>query len=181
MKSHNNSILKYLKPRTDLVSYSTSIIKLFLSLGVATACIFRPSVSSEKLNTVVSIFCAIICIPVVFLFAGSIVEFVSTFYNRKHNRKDPRTITVYKNVDIDSVICGVKQNAIIDYEILWYNRIIHCGSSSDCAPENSDFFDKKYFIDSVLYDDIDSFRKALSSYMVNDSIQVITIDGLEQK
>ena len=180
MKKQESFLTEAFKPQMNLYSYRVPIVKLILSFSFGAVCIFRPPIHNQQINTMMKLVCGALSIPIIFLLGVSVVEFITTYYNRKNRKKDPRTITSYKAVSIDSVIQDVEQNAIIDFEVLWYDRIIHCGSSSDCLPENSDFFDKKMFIDSVLYDDLNQFREDLSAYLVNGSLQIISIDGIKQ-
>lgn len=180
MKEQKSFLTKAIKPQTNLYSYRTSIIKLILSCVLAAVCILRPTIHNQQINTIVNLVCGAFSIPIVFLFGASVVEFITTFFNRRNRKKDPNKITAFKRVDIDSVIQAATQNAIIDFEVLWYDRILHCGSSSDCLPENSVFFDKQYFIDSSLYDNLDLFKKDLSTYLIDGSLQILSIDGIKQ-
>ena len=82
---------------------------------------------------------------------------------------------------IDDVLSQIESNDIIEYQILADDRAILIGASSDNRYGSDKFFDKKYYCDKQEFDTIDELSNALSKYLFDDCLKVMSIDGIKVK
>ncbi len=94
---------------------------------------------------------------------------------KKKNNLIPTTISV------NAVISLLADNDIIEFEVAKEETSIFLGSSSDCEPGSSVFFDKLYYIETKAYTDLDNMIEALNDLFPDGEIPVLLIDGVSPK
>lgn len=173
--------MKLFEPNLNSTSYTIPIIKLVISVAIITACVFRNSIFHIENKLLGIIFSSvafvftIICIVIAYI---SCCEIYATFENTHEsviaNEK-------YSLMHIDDILSRIDSNDIIEYQILTDSGTILIGASSDNRYGSNKFFDKKYYCDKQEFDSIDELSNALSKYLVNDYLQVLSIDGIKVK
>ena len=173
--------MKLFEPNLNSTSYTIPIIKLVISVVIITACVFRNSIFHIENKLLGIIFSSvafvftIICVVIAYI---SCCEIYATFENTHEsviaNEK-------YSLIHIDDILSQIDSNDIIEYQILTDSGTILIGASSDNRYGSNKFFDKKYYCDKQEFDSIDELSNALSKYLVNDYLQVLSIDGIRVK
>ena len=173
--------MKLFEPNLNSTSYKIPIIKLVISVAIITACVFRNSIFHIENKLLGIIFSSvafvftIICVVIAYI---SCCEIYATFENTHEsviaNEK-------YSLIHIDDILSQIDSNDIIEYQILTDSGTILIGASSDNRYGSNKFFDKKYYCDNQEFDSIDELSNALSKYLVNDYLQVLSIDGIRVK
>ena len=170
--------MKLFEPNLNSTSYTIPIIKLVISVAIITACVFRNSIFHVENKLLGIIFSSvafvftIVCVVIVYV---SCCEIYAIFENTHEsviaNEK-------YSLVHVDDILSQIDSNDIIEYQILTDSGTILIGASSDNRCGSNKFFDKKYYCDKQEFDSIDELSNALSKYLVNDYLKVLSIDGI---
>ena len=85
----------------------------------------------------------------------------------------------YKPYSLEEIVSLVEKNDIIEIEIKTETDIVKIGSRSDCKAGSSKFFDKKFYIKDIEYDDLKTFIDEIKIYAKDGYINVIFIDGIQ--
>lgn len=86
-----------------------------------------------------------------------------------------------KQYTIDEIASLAESNDIIEIKIVFKNKGVMIGSTSDSKYSSSKFFDKQYFIEDEMFEEIEDFKSALLPYTINGQVSVISIDGIVLK
>lgn len=171
------------KVQTNLKSYKYPIIKIIVSLIIISFSIFRKQIlmiSSGWVLAIITCVCFVLVILSIFSVYISISELFYTYSNRntqkEKNVNDIDTSNL-KQLSINGIITLVKENDIINFEIILNNCIVKVGSSSDYNIVTGAFFDKTYYIDSNEYDSVEVFENELLSYAHEETVQILSVDG----
>lgn len=171
--------MKLFEPNLNSSSYTIPIIKLIVSVLIIIACVFRKSIfgfENKSLGVIVSVaafLLTIVCIVIAYI---SCCEIYATYENTHES------IIVndkYRLMHIDDILSQIESNDIIEYQILTDSGTLLIGASSDNRYGSNKFYDKKYYCDKQEFDSIDELSNALSNYLVNDYLQVLSIDGVK--
>lgn len=165
-----------------LKSYTYPIVKILICIIVIIILINRNYIvyiEKTYLNIVVGLICAIVgmmCILCVYI---SFAEIICVSEKRGSTEISSRIFAEKaKNISVDEVLSLVKNNDIIEIDIIFDNALIKMGTSSDCNYGSSKFFDKLYYIGSEEFIELDKFKLSLNKYSINDLITVLKIDGI---
>ncbi len=180
--------MKILGSQTDLTNYTPSIIKLLVCSAILTLLYYRGVIYtylSDKMLYAVNTLALVIHFSVVICILNTIAEFVYTYRNRKQLKKNNdikqkkrKGTSKSRMLSIDDIVSLVAKNDIIEIELLIGEKTILVGASSDCNKGDSNFFDKRYYVEKDEYDSIVLFVEALNSLDCNDLFEVLLIDGV---
>lgn len=79
---------------------------------------------------------------------------------------------------LSQIVLLLDKNDIIEIMIKAGEKIVYIGVSSDCKVGSSKFFDKRFYIEDIEYDNMELFIEKLKSYSENEYINVLTIDDI---
>ena len=173
--------MKLFEIRTELTSYTYSVVKIVICLSVILFCIFRNllfRLSNSWANFAVTLLCFVITIASSLCLYISIGELFHTYENRKNKKYQPSNV---KQLTVDAITKIVSENDIVEIEVCTDNKILKIGASSDCKYSNSIFFDKLFYISSIEYKTIEQFTDALIELFPERIIVVSKIDDLPLK
>lgn len=166
-----------------LESYKPSVIKMIISaVLIPITLLIRLNVYIE--NEILEKFAASFSALFIVLCAQCFIMAWSEL-GHVHDNKEKRNASFqeYNKIAIDislkKLLSMIKKEDIICFDILFNEKIIHVGASSDSTP--SKFFDKRYYINDVEFEDFEEFKIKLSEYLVNNCIKVASIDDVPVK
>lgn len=134
---------------------------------------------SKLIKIIISVLGVVVVLACAFCIYISGAELLQAYENReKETALSDRIIANSKQYTIDEIISLVESNDIIEIKIVFKNKGVMIGSSSDNEYSSSKFFDKLYFIEDEMFEEIEYFKSALLSYAINEQISVISIDGV---
>lgn len=166
-------------------SYVYPITKILICLGLIIVLINRNSIihiDNRVIDVIVTFLSTVTVIACIFCIYISFAEFIIIDENRAKERAlSDRIIASSKKYAIDKIVTMVESNDIIDIQIVWKNKAIGIGASSDCKNYDSNFFDKLYYVDKEEFENIEDFKSALVPYLMDGTISVISIDGIKPK
>ena len=112
----------------------------------------------------------------------SFAELILVSENRaKDKALSDRDIISSEEYTIGEIIAMVESNDILAIEIVSDKKKIEIGSSSYSESFSSKLTDKLYYIDKEEFYDIEQFKSKLFSYLVNEKVLVISVDGIPAK
>lgn len=83
------------------------------------------------------------------------------------------------DIQLDRIFSMLEKEDIMCFDILYNEKIVYMGASSDSIPSN--FFDKRYYINNIEFEDFEEFKTKLAEYSVNNCIKVARIDDVPVK
>lgn len=170
LDERRGSLLK--KSATKMVIYGSVILIL----------IFRKSlfhIEEGHSILILDILCGIIGIPCIYGFVLSSLAFLQVVEDglREKGKKGVLAKTA-RQYTISSIVELIKENGIIEVLLKKDGKIIRIGAKSDCDSHGV-FFDKSYYIGKKDYISIDEFESALYPYQIDETLSVISVDGLD--
>ena len=168
-----------------LESYKAPTIKMIISIIIIIIVLISGKFINID-NRVVDIIIRLIGVLFIFLCIVRIVISSSEFSYVKDNM-DKKNATYEKflkmaiNISLEKTLSLIFDNDIIDFEILYDEKIINIGASSDSNNGSSKFFDKRYFINDNEFENFEVFKSKLMEYLTNDVILVARIDDVPAK
>ena len=111
---------------------------------------------------------------------GVIIIYGSVRKNRKVAKYKSKVIPTTP-FSLERVICLVKENDIIEFEIIADKYVEKVGSSSDYDKCKDIFFDKRFYVGENEYLSSAKFTEALSNFSIDGKIKVIAVDGVKTK
>ena len=82
---------------------------------------------------------------------------------------------------MDEIVFLFEKNDIIAIKIKANEEIMEIGSSSNCKAGSNKFFDKKFYIENIEFDNLETFIEKIKIYIQNGYLNVISIDGIKVK
>ena len=163
-------------------SYIYPIIKIIVFVVLIIIFINRGRIipiDSKVINVVISILCTVVGFACIYCIYISGAELIQAHENReKEAVLSDRIIANSKQYTIDEIASLAESNDIIEIKIVFKNKGVMIGSSSDSKNSSSKFFDKLYFIDDEMFKEIEDFKSELLPYAINGQVSVISIDGI---
>lgn len=172
---------KLFEVQTNLTNYMYPISKIIISVLIVLFSIFRKRlfvIDSKPLNIFVTLICFVFTMVSILSFYISISELFYVCRNRKAEHTDVKSLATVP-FDFDRINSLVKDNDIIEFEIIANEKMLRVGASSDCEVNSLVFFDKRFYIEKEEYLTIEEFEEALSRYMSDGKINVVTVDGVK--
>ncbi len=164
--------------QTNLKSYSYPIVKIIACITLILLCIFRGNIfdfSSRWIDMIVSLVCFVVVVLCILCLYISIGEIFHTYSNRHHTHVNSHNAVVYSQ---KAIVNLVKEQDIVEVDIITSVGIIKVGSSSENDYCSSCFFDKKYYIGNKEFKTSKQFAEALTQYTAQNKLLVVSIDGL---
>ena len=174
--------MKLFKLRTNLATYRSPITRGFASIFVLFLIFYRNKYMHIE-NQLVEHISTIVCLVLILLSIQCIYISIAEIYYVFKNRHTPKVkqIKITAVVPLDAILKLLRENDIIEIEILSSNRIVKLGASSDCKHNSSVFFDKEYYINSHTYQSLDTLKETLNNMLGNQECAVIAIDGCDAR
>ena len=172
---------KIFKLQTNLINYTYPLTKIVISMLIILFSVFRGSlfvISIKPLNFLLTLFCLVFTMASILCIYIAVSELFYVWKNRKAKHEKIELIPTTP-FDVEQVICLIKENDIIEFEIKANESKIKVGSSSDCRVDSSVFFKKRFFIGELEYLTAEEFKKELLKYTIDGKINVISIDGVK--
>ena len=178
--------MKLFTPRKDLKTPLFPIIKIIISIIIIVLSINRKEFYSffnieiegifDILERIIFLIIGVISILTIYM---SVVEIIYTYENREDEKKRRKyNEWKYKPYSLEEIVSLVEKNDIIEIEIKTETDIVKIGSSSDCKAGSNKFFDKKFYIANMEYDDLKTFIDEIKIYEKDGYINAIFIDGI---
>lgn len=166
----------------NIKSYRYPVWKIVLCMAFIVLLTGRNYIVSID-NTVLNVFVKIVCfgfvITSVLCIYISVAEIILLHERREKASINAKTITAYsKDYSVDDILSLLMMNDIIEITIVSDNQIFKVGASSDCRPDSSRFFDKRYYINTTDYETIDNLKEVIFSNCKDGKLCVIAIDGV---
>ena len=169
----------------DVKSYAYPILKIIICAALIIVFIYRDRIfciNSKVINIVIGILCTAIGIVCIYCIYISAYELSQVHENRgKETALSDGIIANNKRYTIDEIVYMAEVNDIIEIQIVSKNTTVKIGSSSDCKNGSSKFFDKLYYIDDEIFENIKDFKSELLAYAISGQISVVFIDGIAPK
>ena len=132
------------------------------------------------ISTLLSIVCVLILVISVFCIYLSFGEMIYV-YEYKEDGKTKQSLLLnsylnYQEISFEEVISMLKSNPVLEVKMIYNNQIIKFGSCSDCKPSSSVFFDKAYFFEEKIYDNIEDISDKLRLHAENGMISILSIE-----
>lgn len=189
MKSDDYTDKKYrlFRYNSDVTSFKQPVLRAVLSLllGVAVLKVwhYTSSTLSIELRGVIGIVGGIAVLTFLYLLIISLCELTEV---RDNKAKESGEVPVgaaqkAKNCRLDDVVALIKENDIIEIQILWQGKQIYIGSTACSEPRKKELFNKEYYIGKKTFQSIDDFINEIEMYTFDATITVYMIDGLPCK
>lgn len=174
--------LKWFEFNRDVKTYKFPILKICVCSLVMLLLIaifpVRKALSSFW-DDAIGVLSALVGFLCIFCIALSFCEIISVSENREIEKLDKKTaLAKSKTFLLDDVLSLLKSNDIIDILIFSNEQFIKIGSSSESVRGSSRFFNKRYYLGDEEFESFEDFSEILRSHSQNDSLCVVTIDGL---
>lgn len=174
--------MKLFEMQTNLISYTYPIVKIIISIFIIILLIFGEvpfGVQYPWIKILTKFISFILCCCSIMCIYISVGELFYTYSNRKRlTAAEGINPSKLKCFDMSEIIRLIDKNDIVEIIIYTNQKTIKIGASSDCKYSDSNFFDKKYYIDDAEYDTLDEFECVLLSHLSSDKIWVLSIDGI---
>ena len=171
-----------LELRKNLTSYKSPVIRILVSILVLVLVFYRedllPSQSELIINVGTGVCAVLICWKILVIYI-SLME-VYYVFKKKHPSKTKK-VKMTRDIHIEKIKTLLRENDIIELEILCNGKRITVGASSDCHHNSKVYFDKKYYIGSVQFGSLEDFMTELTSEYCDQTCVVISIDGCDAK
>lgn len=171
-------ILSLFRVDDTLESYKYPAIKMIFSAFLASVILYvtlNTNIENRTLENIVSSFSSILLLICAQCF---VIAWSELGYVQDNKEKNNTSLQEYNNIAIDiqieKIFSIVKKEDIISFVILFNEKIINIGTSSDST--NSKIFDKRYYINDFEFEDFEEFKSKLFEYSTNDMILVARID-----
>lgn len=149
-------------------------------------------ISNQWLNTwgrLVDFLCFCVLWALVLPFYIGVADFFETFETRRKLKKKQQKMTkkkakeTGKQYTLKNIAKMLREEDIIEFEIITQSGVITIGTSSDCEPGGFKFFDKAYYIGDEEFElqQEKEFLEKLSHMCGGESITVLSIDGVKVK
>lgn len=171
--------MKIFKPQLDPNSYTRPLLKISLYISIYLITFWRDRLfpfENEWCRIALGIVLGCLAIASIYGIYVAIYEIYCVYKNR--NARPVSVPSQYKQMEKADIFAMMKQNDIIEFEIVVGDKILKIGSSSDCKNSSCVFFDKRYYIDNVEYEQWTCFEDAWKNIDDNEFLNVISIDGL---
>lgn len=165
---------------TKIKTYTYPIIKIVIGLVLILTILFRSkwlSINSHTANTIISILCFLVCAFTILSIYISIAEILE-LYERNKEQRLLKSLQQTMSIPLSEVIDSIIKNDIIEFLILSENGIVKIGSSSDNKYSSAVFTDKRYYIDNEEYQSQETFSLELTKLFSEQTVNVITVDGV---
>mgnify|MGYP000006699218 CR=1 FL=1 len=178
-------IKKIFEADDTLESYKAPILKMIISIIIIILVLISGrliNIDNRVIDIITRLMGAqiiILCILRVYI---SWSEFSMVQDNRdKKNANYQKFLKMAINISLEKTLSIIFDNDIIGFEILYNEKIINIGASSDSNNGSSKFFDKHYFINDNEFEDFEEFKLKIMEYSTNDMILVARIDEVPAK
>ena len=168
----------------NVKSYTYPILKIIICAALIIAFIYRDRIffiNSKSVNIVIDVLCTAVGIVLIYCIYISACELLQAHENREEAALSDGVTAEGKKYSVDEIVYMAEVNDIIEIKIVSKNKIVTIGSSSDCKNGSSKFFDKLYYIDEQMFENIKDFKSKLLAYAISGQISVVSIDGIAQK
>ncbi len=174
-------------PRKDLRTPRFPIIKIIISIIIILLSINRREFYSffniefegilNILETIIFLIVGVIDIWVIYM---SLIEIYYIYENRAEIKESEIAKSLKgKMYLLNEIVLLLDKNDIIEIKIKAGEKIIKIGSSSDCKAGSNKFFDKRFYIESEEYNNIEKFLEKIKIYAKDGKVNVIFIDGIQ--
>ncbi len=166
---------------SHLKSYTYPLVKIIIFISIIIIAIYRDkffTLNNSLMEFIAGIICLCIVVGCILCIYISFAELILTHENREKVKADIATIAKSgTEISIREIMSLVLSNDIIELHVLVNEKIVEIGSSSDCDPGSSKFFDKKFFIDEKEFETGDEFENELKTLANQKKFNIISIDG----
>lgn len=166
-------------------SYKLPAIKMICSASLVLImfCItLNIDIENKTLGNIVSSFSTILLILCAYCFVIAWSELGYAQDNKeKANADYQKYLKMAINISLEKTLSMIFDNDIIDFNILFDEKIVYIGASSDSNNSSSKFFDKRYYINDHEFENFEEFKLKIMEYSINDMILVARIDELPAK
>lgn len=170
----------------DSREYSYSIKKILVSLILIITSLFmsiKIKTVYKFINILLIVFSLTVIILSIMCIGSSSLTILSVFENLR-NDSETMILQKAKNAKMYSynqIISLIKNNDIISIKIMFLNKLVEIGASSDYKKTTSVFYDKRYYIENVEFYSFDEFCESVKKYFDNGKVKVLLIDDLPPK
>ena len=169
----------------NITSYGYPIVKIILFVLLIILGVNRNHIipiNDSSLNAVIGYIGAAFVVICIFCIYISFAELIFANENRAKGKSlTDKAIRNSKEYDINEIISLAENNDIIEIEIMSGKKPLEIGTSSYSESAYSELTDKRYYIGKKEFSNIEDFRSALSPYLINNRLMVISIDGIAAK
>ncbi len=161
-------------------SYTAPVIKICVAVAIIIFILNRSyffTIDEPWLNLLVGFISFAITYAALYCIYISVAE-IMCLRERREEANASTSMKHSKAYAIDSVLRLITANDIIEIAIIIDSKIVRIGAASDCLVGSSDFFDKSYYIGEDEYTDFEVFSQALRDLLKEDTIFVVTVDGV---
>lgn len=178
-----NFFFSLFRVNDTLESYKYPVIKMIFSASLVSIMLYivlNTNIENRILRNIVSSFSSILLVLCVqcFIIAWSELGYIQESKEKK-NASFQEYNKIAINIQLEKIFSMVKKEDIICFDILFNKKIVYIGASSDST--NSKFFDKRYYINDIEFEDFEEFKTKLAEYSVNGCIKVARIDDVPVK
>ena len=176
-------------PRKDLKTPLFPIIKIIISIIIILLSIIRKefyALFKIDFEVIFNIFETIIFLIITVINIWIIyIAFIEIYYIYQ-NRAEIKEKALGKHLKgkrylLDEIVFLFEKNDIIAIKIKANEEIMEIGSSSNCKAGSNKFFDKKFYIENIEFDNLETFIEKIKIYIQNGYLNVISIDGIKVK
>ena len=172
---------KLFELQTNLTNYAYPLVKIIVSVLIILFSIFRNNlfvITSKPLNILITVICCVATVSSILCIYIAVPELFYVYKNKKAKHTKFRDMSTVP-FDFEQIVCLVKDNDIIEFEIMVNEDVIKVGASSDCKVGSSVFFDKRFYVGKDEYLAVEKFKEELLRFTIDGKINVITIDGVK--
>ena len=138
------------------------------------------SINNKSISTLITIFCVLMGVFCFLCIEISSCELTAAYENRVKDRiLSEAEIEGSMEYSVDEISKMVESNDILEIEIVFKNKPLGIGASSDSKQGSSKLFDKRYYIGREEFENIEDFKSALTPYLINEKILVLSVDGVK--
>lgn len=169
---------------TDISSFTPPILKGSGCI-IAIICIIEREnlfeIRSKALSIIITLLSVILIVLCVMRIYISVAEIVTLAEKKSDMMRLQRVYGAEDGImySVKEIIALLEDNDIIEITLLCNESCLRIGTNSDSANGVSQLFDKRYYVDSIEYNDISYVIAILEEVATpDDKIYVIEIDGI---
>lgn len=177
-----DKIIKIFEANDKIDSYTYPIVKILMCIVIYVVLLNRNKIfhfSGKTISVLVTVLGLVITMATIYCIYISVIEIMELHYRRvddQHVIVDMKT----KLYPIEDVVEWIESNDILELEIKVREEKIKIGCTSDNKWSTNEFFDKVYYFNDTEYKSIEEFKKVLNTYVTDENLEVISIDGINQ-